>query len=81
MEADLRAIIGHSYVQHTRSNDVLIGADQLRNLYTGERRDFGKDYPCSINLPFCWVITSFYNSYDDEHIAATHHVALDSPAV
>ncbi|XP_050746280.1 uncharacterized protein LOC127012102 [Drosophila biarmipes] len=49
--------------------DVILGADQLWNLYTGHRREFGIEYPIALHTNFGWVITG---SYTDGNKASTH---------
>ncbi|XP_036344265.1 uncharacterized protein LOC118753492 [Rhagoletis pomonella] len=55
--------------------DVIIGSDQLWNLYNGERKFFGNDFPIAV---FGWVIAGSYSSADEDSTPAlAHHAQLD----
>ncbi|XP_041449923.1 uncharacterized protein LOC121404463 [Drosophila obscura] len=54
--------------------DLILGADQLWNIYTGERKEFGFAYPIALHTKFGWVITGSYHiGIDDYTHALAHH--------
>ncbi|XP_033254138.1 uncharacterized protein LOC117193495 [Drosophila miranda] len=58
--------------------DVILGADQLWNLYTGQRKEFGSEYPIALHTNFGWVITGSYHLSSDAHNhALAHHAHED----
>jgi len=57
------------------SINVIVGFDQLRSLYTGQRKYFGKDYPIALNTIFGCIIAGSYAACDD-HI--TPAITMDN---
>ncbi|KAH8317326.1 hypothetical protein KR074_003821, partial [Drosophila pseudoananassae] len=57
--------------------DVILGADQLWNLYTGHRREFGIEYPIALHTNFGWVITGSYTDCNEASAHAQVHHAYE----
>ncbi|XP_070144903.1 uncharacterized protein [Drosophila kikkawai] len=57
--------------------DVILGADQLWNIYTGHRREFGIEYPIALHTNFGWVITGSYSDCNEASTQAQVHHAYE----
>ncbi|XP_070140001.1 uncharacterized protein [Drosophila kikkawai] len=57
--------------------DVILGADQLWNIYTGHRREFGIEYPIALHTNFGWVITGSYTDCNEASTQAQVYHAYE----
>nr|XP_041632294.1 uncharacterized protein LOC121502657 [Drosophila kikkawai] len=57
--------------------DVILGADQLWNIYTGHRREFGIEYPIALHTNLGWVITGSYSDCNEASTQAQVHHAYE----
>jgi len=55
--------------------EVILGPDQLWNIYTGHRQEF--EYPIALHINFGWVITGSYNDCNEASTHALVHHAYD----
>ncbi|XP_004524429.1 uncharacterized protein LOC101462985 [Ceratitis capitata] len=58
--------------------DVLIGSDQVWNIYTGDKRQFGPNLPIWLNTIFGWVVAgTHFSKIEADLTAESHHATVN----